>query len=181
MRQLITDFDVVPADVDEESLTLSDPWETAKSLSLAKASLVNGLNTAGTDTIVIGADTVVAVSDGGQWIQLAKPSSEADAARMLQLLSGKEHVVITGISVVHGAESQTYSETTSVTFRNLSNSEIVEYVATREPMDKAGAYAIQGGAANFVKSIRGSRNNVIGLPLSRLKQTLAQFGLMQSK
>lgn len=170
--QLILEFEVVPADVDEEALTLSDPWETARQLALAKAQTV-ALHRP--DALVIGSDTVVAIEVApDHFQQLAKPRDEADAVKMLHLLSGRDHTVITGVALVHGTSTKVEADTTIVRFRDLSEEEVRDYVATGEPMDKAGAYAIQGGASGFVSNTRGSITNVIGLPLELLSKMLSQ-------
>lgn len=114
------------------------------------------------DAIVLGADTVVVVDDE----VLGKPRDAADAARMLRLLSGRTHQVITGVCLVKGAEKQSAAEVTFVRFTTLSDEEIEAYVATGEPLDKAGAYAIQGRAAKWVPRIQGCYFNVVGLPLA---------------
>ena len=114
------------------------------------------------DTIVLGADTIVLVDDE----ILGKPQDAADAAHMLRLLSGRTHQVITGVCLVKGRERQRAAEVTFVRFTTLSDPEIEEYVATGEPLDKAGAYAIQGGAGRWVPRIHGCYFNVVGLPLA---------------
>ena len=162
---------MVTSDVDEEALTVSDPFETAERLAEAKARAVANLRP---DALVIGGDTVVAL-DGEQF---AKPKHAADAKRMLRNLSGRTHVVATGISLVSPGGVQTFHDKTYVTFRDLSDEEIEAYVATGEPMDKAGAYAIQGGAAGFVTKREGSESNVIGLPLERLREHLRRRGIL---
>lgn len=168
--ELVPEFSIVVADVDEEALTSADPWRTAEDLAQAKASAVSARHP---EAVVIGGDTVVAVQQDGLWVQLAKPRDEEDAVRMLRTLSGREHVVVTGVSLVWPTGGQTFSETTRVRFRDLSEEEIRRYVRTGEPMDKAGGYAIQGGAANFVIACDGSRSNVIGLPMEALERELA--------
>jgi septum formation protein len=112
--------------------------------------------------VVLGADTTVEV-DGAI---LAKPEDAADAARMLRLLSGRTHRVITGVAVVSEKRTDVAAEVTAVRFLALSDQEIAEYVASGEPMDKAGAYAIQGGAARWIPRIEGCYFNVVGLPLA---------------
>lgn len=165
LTRLVPEFEVLVADVDEDALTLPDPFETAERLAEEKAKAVAALRP---DALVIGGDTVVAL-DG---VQFAKPRDAADARRMLRALSGQTHVVATGVSLVSAKSVQTFHDRTYVTFRELSDEEIAEYVATGEPMDKAGAYAIQGGAAGFVVRREGSESNVIGLPLEALTEAL---------
>jgi len=125
--------------------------------------------------VVLGADTVVVVD--GQL--LGKPSDAADAARMLRLLSGRVHQVITGVCVVVGGKCSVASETTSVTMSEISEKEIADYVAGGEPMDKAGAYAIQGIASRWIPRIEGDYTNVVGLPVAlvwrMLREGCSQF------
>ncbi|RYG22863.1 septum formation protein Maf [bacterium] len=165
LRELIPDFEVLTSDVDEDALTVEDPFETAERLAESKARAIHALRP---EALVIGGDTVVALE--GE--QFAKPKDVEDAKRMIRALSGRTHVVATGISLVSPEGVQTFHDKTYVTFRDLSDDEIAAYVATGEPMDKAGAYAIQGGAAGFVTKRDGSESNVIGLPLERLREYL---------
>lgn len=159
-------FRVQVAAVDETMENL--PIDQAVSrLSYRKAAAVS----AGKDQVVIGADTVV-VLDGQI---LGKPRDAEDAIRMLKSLSGKTHQVMTGVCVLKGKKVLTHTEITEVTFRSLTDREIEDYVATKEPMDKAGAYGIQGGAARFVEGIRGDYYNVVGLPVCRLGQMLEEI------
>ena len=166
LARLLPLFEVVVSDVDEDALTLPDPIATAERLAEAKARAVSLLRL---EALVIGADTVVAL-DGEQF---AKPSDADDARRMLRALSGRTHTVATGVSLVSAEGVRTFHDRTLVTFRELDDGEIAAYVLTGEPMDKAGAYAIQGGAAAFVRRREGSETNVIGLPLERLERALA--------
>jgi septum formation protein len=169
LAQLVPEFTVLPSNVDE-SLIWPDPWETAKALAASKADAIHKQYPG---SLVIGADTIVAIQDlRGTWHQLAKPTDEADAIRMLRQLSGRQHIVITGVSLERSDFASLFTETTKVTFRPLSGEEIEAYVATGEPMDKAGAYAIQGGAQGFVETIEGSWSNVVGLPLEALAPVL---------
>ncbi len=167
LGQLVPDFEILVSDVDEEALTTSDPWETAEGLALAKAQAVAKLRP---DALVIGGDTVVAHQDR----QLAKPLDGEEAVAMLLSLSNQTHRVITGVALVWPGGSESWHDTSEVTFRELSRDEVERYVATGEPMDKAGAYAIQGGAAGFVEKLEGSLTNVIGLPLEGLRERLAR-------
>ena len=122
------------------------------------------------DAVVIAADTIV-VCDGKI---LGKPKDPEDAARMLRLLSGRTHQVMTGLTVLYQGKVCSHTEVTQVTFRELSDSEILGYVRSGEPMDKAGAYGIQGGAALFAQGICGDYYNVVGLPVCRLVQVLQE-------
>ena len=125
------------------------------------------------ETLVIGADTVV-VRDGAA---LGKPKDAEDAVAMLLSLSGRDHQVCTGVTVGRGDRVLTQVEETQVTFRDLTETEVRQYVSTGEPMDKAGAYGIQGLGGLLVEGIRGDYSNVVGLPVCRLGQMLKDFGV----
>ena len=125
------------------------------------------------EDIIIAADTIVYL-DG---VILGKPKDTADAARMLAALSGREHTVYTGVAVLRGGETRQAAEHTAVRFRTLTPEEIARYIATGEPMDKAGAYGIQGRGALFVAHLDGDYFNVMGLPLCRLGQLLNELGV----
>lgn len=125
------------------------------------------------ETLVIGADTVV-VRDGAA---LGKPKDAEDAVAMLLSLSGRDHQVCTGVTVCRGDRVLTQVEETQVTFRDLTETEVRQYVSTGEPMDKAGAYGIQGLGGLLVEGIRGDYSNVVGLPVCRLGQMLTDFGV----
>ncbi len=160
-------FNVIPADICEDVLPGEAPVDHVLRLSREKADVVAA---ATEGRFFIGADTIV-VLDGAI---LGKPVDEADAYRMLAALSGREHEVITGftvfdkVSCIHISRSVS----TEVTFKALDEREINSYIASGCPMDKAGAYAIQGGAVHFVRSISGSYTNVIGLPMTELYEVL---------
>lgn len=172
LRQLVSTFEVDSADVDETPLPLETPWQTAERLAKAKAGVVFRRHPT---SLVIAGDTVVAIPDGAGHVQLAKPLDVDHARRMLGELSGKEHLVITGVCLLSGSEEEVFSVTTKVRFRSLTREEIEAYVATGEPMDKAGAYAIQGGAGGFVQSYEGSLTNVIGFPVEEIAEALRRF------
>jgi septum formation protein len=161
------EFSVVPADICEDALPDEIPAEHVMRLSREKADAV-AVNTAG--RFFIGADTIV-VLDGAI---LGKPRDADDAMRMLSGLSGRDHQVITGFTVYDKISGVHVSRNvrTEVTFKTLTEQEIARYIATGCPMDKAGAYAIQGGAVHFVRSISGSYTNVIGLPMTELYEVL---------
>jgi septum formation protein len=125
------------------------------------------------ELVVLGADTTVTVD--GQI--LGKPEDDADAARMLRMLAGRTHLVITGVAVVTAAHTEVAAEVTAVKFLSLSDVEIADYIATGEPMDKAGAYAIQGRAAKWIPRIDGDYFNVVGLPLALVSTMLDATGL----
>lgn len=167
----ITNFIVRPAQGEEVVDPSLDPGALVEALSRQKAlEIVAGAHE---DDLIIAADTVVAV-DGRV---LGKPHSPEHAFEMLQSLSGREHTVYTGVTVCRGAQSLTQHEATSVRFRALSREEIAAYIATGEPMDKAGSYGIQGRGALLVEGIEGDYFNVVGLPICRLGRMLTQFGV----
>lgn len=127
--------------------------------------------------IVIGADTVVALDDDGRNVIFGKPKNEKDAERMLSTLSGRAHSVYTGLTVAMGRQRYIDVVLTRVRFAVLDHDEIARYVATGEPMDKAGGYAIQGRAAAFIEEIKGSYSNVVGLPLNALYSLTKKAGI----
>lgn len=158
-------FEVRVADIDE---TMSgDPVTEAARVSRAKALAVE----AGEEDVVIAADTIVVC--GGKI--LGKPHSEEEAREMLRLLSGRAHQVMTGMTLRRGREIRSVTEVTDIWFRELTDREIDAYVASGEPMDKAGAYGIQGGAALFCRRMEGDYYNVVGLPVCRLSQLLKEI------
>jgi septum formation protein len=164
---------VVPGGVDESSVELfGTPGQKAEQLAYAKAKDV--AERVGTG-LVLGADTIVVV-DGEIF---GKPADAEDARSMLQSLSGREHYVITGIALIDTASGNVKisHETTKVKFSILSDDEIQAYIDTGEPVDKAGAYAVQGRGALLVESLSGCYSNVVGLPLNRLSKMLKEFGL----
>ena len=170
-RMGIRDFETISPNVDESAFHGLPPEELVRRLSAEKAAAVAGK--AGEDAIVIAADTVVALEGA----VLGKPADELDAFKMLSALSGVRHQVYTGVTVCRGGEKQTAHEVTDVTFRELSEREIEDYIATGEPMDKAGAYGIQGYGALLIQGISGDYYNVMGLPVCRLSGMLARFGV----
>ena len=153
--------EVAPADVDESVRTGEAPAAYTERLARAKADAIAERDSA---ALVVGSDTTVVI-DGAI---LGKPESDADAVRMLRLLSGRTHQVVTAVAVCYRGQMLSGVEEVSVTFRALSPQEIDGYVATREPMDKAGAYGIQGFGATIVERINGDFFAVMGLPLGRL-------------
>lgn len=170
-------FDIISPDVDERVAAGLSPARIVEELSLRKAGAA--AKRAGPEDLVIAADTVVAL-DGAV---LGKPRDEADAFAMLSALSGREHQVYTGVTVLWDGRALTEHEETAVRFRELAPGEIRGYIATGEPMDKAGAYGIQGRGALLVSGIRGDYCNVVGLPVFRLGRILARWGvdLLQGK
>lgn len=169
LKPLIPEFRVIPADVDEDGLTDPDPWITARKLAREKALSVFEAHP---DSLVIGGDTVVAYQDGDAWVQLAKPADEDDAFRMLSILSGRTHTVITGICIKWPKGFSSFTDESKVTFAKMSDEQIRAYIATGEPMDKAGAYGLQGGARPFITQVEGFVSTVIGLPTERLEEAL---------
>jgi septum formation protein len=167
LRSAGISFEVQPADIAEDIL----PGETAKNcaerLAREKALAVAGERP---QACVLGADTVVTI-DGRI---LGKPSDADDAARMLRLLSGRQHQVITGVCLVVRGQASVASETTLVTMSEITDTEIADYVATGEPMDKAGAYAIQGIASRWIPRIEGDYSNVVGLPVALVWRMLCE-------
>jgi septum formation protein len=159
-------FEIHPAAIPEDPLPAEDPVAYVVRLAREKAEAVfAALSGAQSGSlVVVGADTTVTLD--GQI--LGKPADRADAARMLRLLSGRTHRVITGVAVATAAGAEVAAEVTGVRFLTLSEEEIEEYIATGEPMDKAGAYAIQGRAARWIPRIEGCYFNVVGLPLALL-------------
>ena len=172
LRELVTEFRVVAADLDEDDFLSDDPWQTAQVLAREKAMHVFESNP---DCLVIGGDTVVALSSPNGHTQLAKPSDEAHAKAMLAQLSGQTHEVITGVALRWPKGLHLFADCSKVTFRNLSESEIEAYVATGQPMDKAGAYGLQDASHQFIECVEGSINNVIGLPTEMLADALKQI------
>ncbi|HEY3257306.1 MAG TPA: Maf family protein [Gemmatimonadaceae bacterium] len=162
--------EVRAADVDETYIPGEQPDSYAERLARAKAELVSVDNRG---ALLIGADTIVVV-DGKV---LGKPRDENDAARMLGMLSGRAHDVMTAVAVSHEGRTASAVEKVSVTFRDLSDEEITSYIATGEPMDKAGAYGIQGYGATIVRRIDGDFFAVMGLSLMRVVELMAQLGV----
>lgn len=169
-RMGITKFDIIPAKGEEIADPALSPQALVEGLSRQKADEVAAQFP---DALVIAADTVVAI-DGKV---LGKPSSPEHAIEMLTNLSGRAHHVYTGFTVRCGQTVVTAHEDTTVNFRQLTAQEISSYVATGEPMDKAGAYGIQGFGCVLVSGIQGDYYNVVGLPVCRLFQVLEQFGV----
>jgi septum formation protein len=175
LQQIGLPFEVMPGDVPEHGRPETDPKELARALAREKALAIAEQVP---DGLVIGADTIVVV-DGRV---LGKPVDDADARAMLRLLSGRSHQVITGVAVVDRQEGRTLAvnvdhECTDVLFLPWSEADIDAYVATGEPLDKAGAYAIQGYASVLIAGIRGCYFNVVGLPLATLARMLRALGV----
>jgi septum formation protein len=163
------EFVVNPANIPERRREREAPQVFAERMAKEKARAV-WTGTKEDDEYVIGADTIVVVDD----LVLGKPEDEKDAARMLRLLSGRKHQVITGVCLKGSDFEDVRSETTSVHFSALNDADIRDYIATGEPMDKAGAYAIQGIASRWISKIEGDYSNVVGLPVALVLQMLRE-------
>lgn len=177
LRQIELPFEVSPSEADE-NIERETPELLVEELSRRKCAEVG--NRIGGECLVLGADTVVALGDQ----VLGKPGTEERAAEMLRMLSGKAHKVCTGVTLGEFREGKlqrqtTFSEVTEVFLYPLSEGEIREYIASGEPMDKAGVYGIQGRFAKFVKKIYGDYNNVVGLPAARVYQEIKKLGLLE--
>ena len=171
LQQIGIEAKVCPADFDEVSGSAVQAEDVVIANAIGKCKAVVKIK--GDSLPVIAADTVV-VAEG---VILGKPQNEEDAVEMLKQLSGKTHKVMTGIAVSYTGEMLAEVCETEVVFRELTDEEIKKYVATGEPLDKAGAYGIQGMGAVLVEKINGCYNNVVGLPLTRLQLILAKLGV----
>lgn len=174
LKRLVNDFQVVVSDFEEESVVFNgDSSEYVKKLSLEKAKAV--AKKTSKNSLIIAADTIVVLNGD----VLGKPKSEEQAFNMLSMLSGKIHTVYSGVTIMSNYTNEIYSEvvSTEVKFSNLTRAEIQNYITTKEPMDKAGAYGIQGLGAVFVEEIKGCYYNVVGLPLNKLRKMLMKFDM----
>ena len=177
-REILTmlgvDFDVVSANADESS-DITDPALLVRELALRKGratrELLRERGEWNGNTLIIASDTVVAA--GGEI--LGKPADEADAARMLRLLSDAEHHVISGIALLKGEDEIADHDSTAVRFAPMTEADVAWYVKCGEPMDKAGAYAVQGLASIFIKSLNGCYFNVVGLPVRKMNDVMERF------
>ncbi|SFT71530.1 septum formation protein [Selenomonas sp. GACV-9] len=170
LEQIGAKFVVQVSDAAEESGDAMAPQELVKRNAIVKAEAVASEHP---ELPVLGADTVVAL-DGHTY---GKPCDAEDACRMLRLFAGRTHEVATGIAIVNGGKVYADVVTTKVTFAPLTDSEIQRYVASKEPLDKAGAYAVQGLAAVFIEKLDGSYSNVVGLPLHALARLAGKAGV----
>ena len=174
LKLLGAEFETFAPEADEGQFSDLQPEELVLRLSKEKAiSVINK----GAMLPVVAADAIVAL-DGKI---LGKPADESDAFSMLKMLSGKWHQVYTGVTVVKQDKVKTEVEMTEVKFRDLSDKEIAAYIATGEPMDKAGSYGIQGKGALLVEQLRGDYYNVVGLPLVRLLRMMRELGVLSSE
>ena len=170
-KELLTtagvEFEVLVSEADETIPEGTAPRDAAMMTAEKKALAV----AENRDGIVIGADTIVVIDDK----ILGKPKDEADAFGMLRLLSGREHEVITGVCITDGEKTEKFAQVSKVRFYDLTDDEITAYVATKEPMDKAGAYGIQGKGCVLVESIEGDYFNIVGLPVAATVRALRGF------
>jgi septum formation protein len=173
LRMLGIPFSIIPPDIDETRKVSEAPREFALRISYEKASKVGKLFP---DKWVIGADTIVIYKNK----VLGKPSGEGDAFKMLQLLKGKWHKVITGFCVLNVSKDIIYRDAveTRVFMKDLVDQEIMKYIGTSEPLDKAGSYAVQGKGGYMVKEIKGSYSNVVGLPICEVAEALLSLGIL---
>jgi septum formation protein len=170
LRRMGLEFTSGGVDVDERPLT----GETAEAMVLRLAEKKARAAACAADTVVIGADTAVVLDDE----VFGKPADRDDALRMLGMLSGRSHEVMTGISVLVADSTHSEVSVTRVTFREIDPDEALEYWHSGEPCDKAGAYAIQGGAGEFVQAVSGSYSSVVGLPVLELARLLRLAGVV---
>lgn len=169
LERLIHNFHVIVSEFDEDSVKFNESIdEYVKKIALGKA--LNIKNKLSDDSVIIAADTIVVCDEK----ILGKPKDEKDALEMLKMIQGRSHYVYSGIAVINKINDITETESvkTKVTFSKMSDKEILDYIKTKEPMDKAGAYGIQGMGGTFVEGIEGCYYNVVGLPLNRLKALL---------
>jgi septum formation protein len=170
LEQFGLNFEVEVSDFDESQIAFKTPIEMVEKLSFEKAKIIAERNP---DAVIIGADTIVIFKNE----IIGKPKSEKDAIRILNLLSGNMHEVVTGFTVMEDKKSITSYVSSRVKFKQLSDAEITTYVATGEPMDKAGGYGIQSKGGLFIERIAGDYFNVVGLPIFALAEVLRDFGV----
>lgn len=175
LEQVGAEFEIIPAK-GEEVITSSRPEEVVVELSVQKAEEVAG-RMQEKDVVILGADTVVVFE--GQI--LGKPKDEAEAERILSMLSGNTHSVYTGVTLIvmqdGKSERHSFYEETKVTMYPITKQQILSYISTGEPMDKAGAYGIQGKGALYIEKIHGDYNNVVGLPVAKIFQRMRKSGI----
>ena len=176
LAQVGFEFDIITSDC-EEITTKTKPAEVVEELSCLKATdVADKLDKQSEKLLIIGSDTVVALDD----IIMGKPKDEEDAFRMLRALQGREHSVITGVTMIFtepGKEDKkiVFSKETKVWFYSMNDDEIRAYIDTKEPMDKAGSYAIQGLCAAYIERIEGDYNTVVGLPIAEICKVLREY------
>ncbi len=174
LEQAAITFDIIPSSIDEASIKEKDPEKLVKTLSYLKAMDIAQNNP---DSWIIGADTIVCLDN----LILEKPNSKTHATQMLRALSNREHTVLTGFTLSCLNKNKTITDIvkTIVQFKKLSEKEIEWYISTNEYFDKAGAYAIQGKGAFFIRRIQGSYTNVVGLPLCEVIEHLISEGIIE--
>ena len=168
MELLHIPFEVIVSDIDEQIDYKNDLVKEIEKLSYQKAHAVFKDHE---DALVIGSDTIVKIGID----VLGKPKNIEDAKAMLKELSDNTHQVVTGVTILYKDQTETFSSVANVTFYPLSDEEIDEYIATNEPMDKAGSYAIQGDAAKFIRCIEGDYYTIVGLPIAELYHRLKKY------
>ena len=174
LDQMGIDYEVVVSDVDETSMEDIAPYELVQALARLKAqAVVKAISAEKEKVLVVGADTIVVLENE----ILGKPANSLEATKMLRKLSGKMHIVYTGVAVVSTQDGleEVFTEQTNVYMKNMSHDEIEKYVLTHEPLDKAGSYGIQGKGGVFVEKIEGDYFSVVGLPISRLYESLKRL------
>ena len=169
LNRIIDNFDIIISDFDEEKVKFNGNVEEYV-IEVAEGKALDVLSRISEDSIIIAADTIVVNGDK----ILGKPKSEEDAYKMLKDLSGKVHRVYSAVVVVNSKTNKVKKECTEVKFKDLTNEEILKYISTKEPLDKAGAYGIQGIGGVFVERINGCYYNVVGLPLNLLNNILEE-------
>jgi septum formation protein len=174
LEQVGLKFTVEVSDFDETQIKFKTPQGMVKKLSLEKAKIIAAKNL---NAVIIGADTTVIYKNE----IIGKPTSKQDAVRILKLLSGKVHEVVTGFTIISDKKSITRAVTSKVKFKQLSETEIKAYVATGEPMDKAGGYGIQDKGGVFIENIQGDYFNIVGLPIFAVSEVLKEFGVEVTK
>ena len=177
LQTIVNDFEIIDSNFDEDSIKCKSPRKLVTELSKGKCQAV--FNSQKGERCVIGADSVVVIDNK----VLGKPKNEEDAKKMLKMLRGRKHKVLTGVCVMATMDDESevlasFVCSSTVLFRYMEDKEIDEYIATKEPMDKAGAYAIQGMAGKFVQKISGSFHNIVGLPTAHLYIVLKNEGLI---
>ena len=171
LEMLKIPFEIIVSDIDEHIDYENDLVKEIEKLSFQKAEAVFKDHS---DALVIGADTIVKIGND----VLGKPKSLLEAKKMLEELSDNTHEVVTGVTIMYQDKVETFSSVAEVTFYPLSEKEIDDYIATNEPMDKAGSYAIQGDAAKFIRSINGDYYTIVGLPVAELYHRLKKYSII---
>lgn len=174
LKRLVSDFEIIVSDFDEDTIKFYGSCSEYV-MNLSKGKALNVVKKAEKDSIIIGCDTIVSIDNR----VLGKPKDKEEAINMMESLSGRKHEVYSGITIINTMTKEVVSDfsCTSVEFSELSKEEILRYVESDEPFDKAGAYGIQGKAGVFVKEIHGCYYNVVGLPLNKLRGMLKKMGV----